>query len=734
MYLKSLEISGFKSFAKKAVLNFNSPISAIVGPNGSGKSNVAEGFRFVLGEQSIKAMRGKRGEDLIFNGGGDGVRVNRAGVKVVFDNTKRNFNIDFDEVSIERVVHRDNSNEYFINGSPVRLKDIVELLSNANIGASGHHIISQGEADRILNANIRERREMIEDALGLKTYQYKKLESQRKLDKTEENMKSVESLRREIAPHLKFLKKQVEKVEKVSQLRDELRVIYKEYFKREEQYLKQERIDVSSTKNPLTEELVRLDHEISLARKTLEESKNRDAKSNELINLEASLHKIRNEKDYIARELGKIEGEISAGIRTITKEKEKQTRDEFKTVYLRDVEEVARKADLMQTIEEIKNLLFGFISSHKDKVDSSLISEVEHDLQGLRAKKDDLEKSLKSFDEREKINILEYNTLREKIEREKDSNRDAEKDVFRIIARQNEVRGVLNGIKTREDKLVIEENAYKNEMQQAYSIIGREALDYADLVIGEEMRAQQYERLKSIEKIKIRIEDSGAGNSIDILREYKEVEDRDVFLAKELSDLEFSKKNLHDLIAELDARIDIEFKQGILKINAQFNNYFALMFGGGTAGLSVIREKVRRKKSDTDLSSVLSGEVEGVEEEGEEGIDISVNLPRKKVKGLMMLSGGERALTSIALLFAISSVNPPPFIILDETDAALDEANSRKYGDMISNLSQYSQLILITHNRETMSRAGVLYGVTMGGDGASKLLSIQFEEAVKVAK
>jgi chromosome segregation protein len=547
-------------------------------------------------------------------------------------------------------------------------------------------------------------------------------------------MKSVESLRREIAPHLKFLKKQVEKVEKVSQLRDELRVIYKEYFKREEQYLKQERIDVSSTKNPLTEELSRLEHEISLARKTLEESKNRDAKSNELINLEASLHKIRNEKDYIARELGKIEGEISAGIRTVTKEKEKQTRDEFKTVYLRDVEEVARKADLMQTIEEIKNLLFGFISSHKDKVDSSLISEVEHDLQSLRTKKDDLEKSLKSFDEREKINILEYNTLREKIEREKDSNRDAEKDVFRIIARQNEVRGVLNGIKTREDKLVIEENAYKNEMQQAYSIIGREALDYSDLVIGEEMRAQQYERLKSIEKIKIRIEDSGAGNSIDILREYKEVEDRDVFLAKELSDLEVSKKNLHDLIAELDARIDIEFKQGILKINAQFNNYFALMFGGGTAGLSVIREKVRRKKSDTDLSSVLSGEVEGVEEEGEEGIDISVNLPRKKVKGLMMLSGGERALTSIALLFAISSVNPPPFIILDETDAALDEANSRKYGDMISNLSQYSQLILITHNRETMSRAGVLYGVTMGGDGASKLLSIQFEEAVKVAK
>ena len=99
-----------------------------------------------------------------------------------------------------------------------------------------------------------------------------------------------------------------------------------------------------------------------------------------------------------------------------------------------------------------------------------------------------------------------------------------------------------------------------------------------------------------------------------------------------------------------------------------------------------------------------------------------------------MLSGGERALTSIALLFAMSQVNPPPFVILDETDAALDEANSRRYGDMIESLAGKSQLILITHNRETMSRAGAIYGVTMSGDGASRLLSIKFDEAVKVAK
>lgn len=743
MYLKSLEISGFKSFAKKAMLNFNSPISAIVGPNGSGKSNVAEAFRFVLGEQSIKSMRGKRGEDLIFNGGGDGSKVNRAGVKVVFDNSlkagQRMLSIDFDEVALERVVHRDNSNEYSINGSPVRLRDIVELLSGAHIGASGHHIISQGEADRILNANIRERREMIEDALGLKIYQYKKIESQRKLEKTEENMKSVESLRREIAPHLKFLKKQVEKVEKVQELREELRRIYKEYFKREETYLRHEKEKINNEKGPLIKELEILNNEIIQARRTLEQSKNRDAKSNELIVLEDLLHKIRIEKDSIMRELGKIEGEIHAGERTISKEREKQTKDEFKTVYLRDVEEIIKRIDIIESISEIKKLLFGFISSHKNKEDSILIAETEKELIDLRNKKGEFEKKLKNLDENERIKILEYNELRQKIEHEKDSNRDTEKNIFKIIARQNELHGLINGIKTREDKLVLEEESFRRELEEAYIIAGRETSDYrGHLIVNmDEDRNHQYERLKSIEKIKIRIEDSGTGNSYDILKEHKEVEDRDTFLARELNDLETSKQSLHSLIADLDARIDIEFKEGILKINAQFQEYFSLMFGGGSALLTVIREKKRKRKSDTDLSEALSaGEEEmiGEEEEGEEGIDINVNLPRKKIKGLMMLSGGERALTSIALLFAISQVNPPPFIILDETDAALDEANSRKYGDMIANLSKYSQLILITHNRETMSRAGVLYGVTMDSSGVSKLLSIQFEEALQVAK
>ena len=151
------------------------------------------------------------------------------------------------------------------------------------------------------------------------------------------------------------------------------------------------------------------------------------------------------------------------------------------------------------------------------------------------------------------------------------------------------------------------------------------------------------------------------------------------------------------------------------------------MFGGGKA---VLKEVIMKKKKSPEEEFDTSED----ENQEEYGIDIAVELPRKKVSDLDMLSGGERSLTSIALLFALSQVNPPPFLVLDETDAALDEANSQKYGDMIESLSAYSQLILVTHNRETMSRAQTLFGVTLGRDDASTMLSLRLEDAEKYAK
>jgi chromosome segregation protein len=243
-----------------------------------------------------------------------------------------------------------------------------------------------------------------------------------------------------------------------------------------------------------------------------------------------------------------------------------------------------------------------------------------------------------------------------------------------------------------------------------------------------------YDLKRSIDRLKIRLEEhSGIGN--DVVSEYENTKERDAFLTKEMVDIETSIKNLESLIVDLKKVLDERFTKGVETINERFGDFFKTMFGGGSAFLSITVEKKRKKKSDTEvLDEEELEEISDAPEGFERGIDVHVNLPDKKVKELSMLSGGERSLVSIALLFAISQVNPPPFLVLDETDAALDEANSRRYGDMVERLSEYSQLIVVTHNRETMSRATVLYGVTLGADSGSKLLSIKFDEAVKVAK
>src|SRR3989338_9549365 len=181
MRLARLEISGFKSFARSTTLEFTVPISAIVGPNGSGKSNVAEAIRWVMGEQSMKSLRGKRGEDLIFNGSDKAAKLGKASVSLVFDNKDGKIPLDFPEVRISRKIFRDGTNEYLLNDSNVRLKDIVELIARMGLGETKHNIIGQGEVDRWLLSSSRDRKEILEEALGLKVYQLKKVESERKL-------------------------------------------------------------------------------------------------------------------------------------------------------------------------------------------------------------------------------------------------------------------------------------------------------------------------------------------------------------------------------------------------------------------------------------------------------------------------------------------------------------------------------------------------------------------------
>ena len=752
MQLKSIELAGFKSFAKKSSLDFNVPITAVVGPNGSGKSNVAEAFRFVLGEQSIKSMRGKRGEDLIWNGSGDTPRAGRASAKVVFDNANKLFDLDFSEVIIERVVNRDGINEYLLNNSTVRLRDIFELLSKAHIGSSGHHIISQGEADKILNANPKERKAIIEDALGLKLYQYKREESEKKLEKTFENLSQVEALRKEIAPHLKFLKKQIDKIEKAEGMRENLLKLAHEYFQKENLYLKSFRARLAAEGQPIEERLSLLKQELKEAKAVLESAVKVDKKEYLVLELESEITGIRALKDGFQRELGKIEGFILAEERIIKKEEELQSSEEHRMIRLKEVEDLFEEVSLLREVEKIIEKIKTFINERRRDSSSDVAKNARVRISELSKEKTKIERELKEAETQEKSSQEKYEVLKREIEQDKDSGRDAEKAVFKIMSEENELVGKKRILKTEKEKLKLEEEEFKRELEETAHLAGSEVLRFKEAenlqlsahgqASGNSrptenspfFRREQEEKKREIQKLKIRLEDSGAGGSAEVVKEYREASERDEFLRREVEDLEKSAGSLKELIKELENRLSTEFELGLSRINEEFKIFFKDMFGGGEAKLVLIKEKKIEEIAPT-LEEVGAPTLFLRETDvGEEGLDISVNLPRKKIKGLAMLSGGERALASIALIFAISQVNPPPFIILDETDAALDEANSKKYGDMVEKLSKHSQLILITHNRETMSRAGTIYGVTMTSNGASKLLSIAFEEATQIAK
>lgn len=747
--LKSLTLNGFKSFAKKTELEFGSSVSAIVGPNGSGKSNTVEAFRFVLGEQSIKSMRGKSGSDLIFKGSKNIAKLNRAKVSVVFDNSSKVFSfsredqngisVDFDEIEISREVFADGTNTYSINGTEVRLKDVHELLASVHIGSSGHHIISQGQADRLLSANPKDRRAMIEDALGLKIYQIKMKDAEKRLEKTEHNRKEIESLRREIAPHIRYLKKQVDKIKQSEELRVGLASLYKEYLAKQDAVLFREYTVLSKQQSTITEALGELDQKIMSLPQTDTQEYSRGHMEHIQV-LEKEIQVLRQTRDELSRNIGRLEAKIdmvevaNSQQPSLVRSSVSVPKDEFDRV-IRDCMVAIDRAlksldsqsltDALVVVQQKITSLQRFseqVSVQKTNTSTPVqIQDLQHELSELKVSMEAVSSDIGN--KQESIYELQRAQELERVEFfEKQKVRfQLENDRTKLVSEQQLIQERLS--RARDARTQLEE-----EIQEGIVLVGKEILSYNDVSISDQQfdTSTVEEIRRSIERIKIKLEEAGALGGEDVLQEYEEVTARDEFLHTELTDLEQAMNALQVLITELKQSLDTEFKEGIEKINTEFKEFFSVMFGGGNARLTVSTAKARTKHSND------SNDAE--EEYKEEGVDIEVSLPQKKVTELTMLSGGERSLTSIALLFAMTQVNPPPFLVLDETDAALDEANSRRYGDMIERLAEYSQLIVVTHNRETMSRARNLYGVTIGSDGASKILSIKFGDAEQYAK
>ncbi len=748
MRLKQLEITGFKSFNKKALLSFDTPVTAVVGPNGSGKSNVVEAFRFVLGEQSMKSMRGKSGSDLIFHG--QGTKLSRAAVSVTFDNRDQVFSFPlsdqdgkspvlFDSITFTREIFADGTSKYSMNGTEIRLKQMVELLSSVNIGTSSHHIINQGEADSILRANSRDRRELLEDALGLRIYHVRIRESLSKLEKSTETLKEVQSLRRELAPHLKFLQTQVQKIEKGRVIRTELEGMLIEYLTTERAHLQSE----ESRLHEALSFIERTRHDLEKRLAALPTAHQEiDVYGPQIAEARRLIQKVGDERRVLEGRMGRLQGMIEVERRLMNQ-----------TPVTEGVSITFAPTEYHQIIEDIEFFLTSIREAQTLDTVRTAVTRLEPILTTLRAREPQTASDAPSLSQPSNLKdiVLELEELERDLKKiiatESDAHAalielEAARDDSRQASQQAtsdryEIQGALTNARAEESILLVNKASFverkgyfDTELKEAAFLFGPSFLRALEAAPATpELNLHDLKR--AIDRLKIRLDDhAGIGN--DVIAEYETTLERDEFLSHEVADIEASVRNLESLILDLKKVLDDKFTTGVEVINKRFGEFFKTMFGGGSAFLSVTMEKKRKRKVVEEDESFGSEEEE--DEEMERGIDVHVNLPEKKIKELTMLSGGERSLVSIALLFAISQVNPPPFLVLDETDAALDEANSKRYGDMVERLSEYSQLIVVTHNRETMSRASVLYGVTLGADAGSKLLSIKFDEAVKVAK
>ena len=771
MFLKKLEINGFKSFATKTVVDFSASnsengipgITAIVGPNGSGKSNIADAMRWAIGEQSMKNLRSKKAEDIIFAGSGKKAKLGSAQVTLFFDNSEKRIPLDFLEVAISRKIFRSGESEYLINGSRVRLQDIVDILAKAGVGKESHAIINQGMADAILSATPLERRFVIEEAAGVKQYQIKKERSLRKMETTRENLLRASELLEEIRPHLKVLKRQAEKAAQseivTKDLKEKQTLLYTYLWNK----FSIEKIKLSEEKDELGRQMMNIQRE---ADKLTDEigGRSKEEKANEnLAELEKKQRAKRNQLNDLEREMLLLSGRVE-----IEREKQKS---------IQIIEEIKIKSQLVDlsyvksNLDEIRRdqeLLIQKLSAAKDLAELKNVQALAQKIgQKLTELKSDIEKGKKEekiSDSRPKLAIvskvdtplilelnakikkaqenfsaleLELKGIAEEIQKEVALDRQRRQQFFQVERelrqKQEEVnilRDRFNDSKISLAKIEVREEDLKARVTEELKI-DVELLDKKTQEV-----ADQFALEREITKLKFQMEQIGGIDPL-VLTEYNETEKRFQFLTTESQDLENALVSLREVVREMEKKVNEKFHATFAEINKEFSKYFRIIFGGGDAHLTKVNIRPRKTKEIlTELETPEVAEEGNIsaeddlsdDEKNEIGIDISACPAGKRISSLAMLSGGERSLTSLALLFAIISHNPPPFSILDEVEAALDEANSKRFGRIIQDLSTRTQFVIITHNRETMRQAALLYGVTMGEDGMSKLLSVRIDQ------
>jgi len=895
MVLKELEILGFKSFADKIKVSFSTSVSGVVGPNGCGKSNILDSMKWVLGEKSVKTMRGEKMEDVIFSGTATRKAANFAQVSLTFDNLQRLLKIETDEVKVGRRLYRDGQSQYFINDSRVALKEIEDLFRDTGVGKSSYSFMEQGRMDQILSTKPEDRRVIFEEAAGISRFKAQREEAEKSLENTELNLTRIMDIQRGLERELKVKEAQAKQTAEFNALKDkskqhDLRIRYlmvreanekldefkdklsrrhadKEKIQQkviqmqerlvgldeDERALKEElhKKDVSSQvatekitqhtraieeqearKQALGTQLTGLKDRVTGFEKRIKELKAEAAKQNQytlkldlrISDIEKEIGRLDTRIKSCVDESSAADGEIkrlaevrqaAAGqLAELTERREEAIREllnSLKNEKSRWEKTAKAREDALQIIEDACTALLGEAASAKESavakirenahilVDMSRgLYEILFEKGGVHSRKEELddqiatlEKSIATAEkERERL-VLKKQQLAEEVaakktEREKllgdvksinveiSTGKEREKDLAGQIANEEANAGFVRTQFTDIDRAVMqlaqEQKNLIREVEKLKSSIEKESqriagiekdlqkvddkrreftdtmkressktdevfaaiselegkigmmngtrdqllqniyndysLSWQELAeqqkSGKVLLAEEKEKLSNLQR---QVASLGQINQLAI-EEHRSIKELFDHQQAQVDDITRARDDILKVMDEIQQKSEALFRESFEQINVNFATLFAKLFNGGVARLELLEPT-------KPLTS---------------GIEIEATPPGKKTKSMRLMSGGEKAMTAIALMFAIYMVRSSPFCVLDEIDAPLDEQNVGRFLTLLDEFTRNTQFILITHNKKTMSRADTLYGVTMNEPGVSTLLAVELRK------
>ncbi len=731
MQLKHIKLAGFKSFVDPTKISFPTNMVGVVGPNGCGKSNVIDAVRWVLGELSAKNLRGESMVDVIFNGSENRKASGQCSIELLFDNSSAKIGgeyASFNEVSIKRVMTRDAQSDYFINNTKCRRKDVQDIFLGTGLGPSSYAIIEQGMVSKLVSAKPDELRTHIEEAAGVSKYRERRKETESRIKRTRENLSRVKDIRDEIGRLIKRLENQAKAAEKYN-------VLKKDKAKLELDKAILFSIEAKSNRDDLQKKLDSLNRDLQIKNaesETVQSQIDQFRTENESV---LSAYESAQKNFYaVGAEIAKRE----ANLQNINKN-DQETKSNLEKVKqnLEKAKETEKNFDELSPSEKAMHILNSMINTiEKYGITNDNIKEKAIELKGL------LTDILNIASAQSKTLTEEYlsrqNDLEDQIANAEKLKKSIEDEMKDFVDKSSSAESVLVSLRQKQSKfneelrelenkksiadldsrsisekitnIRIEQKTYEVNLDNSNKKIKEAGIDIEKIDFSEYQNITLEELEDNLVNIETKIIKLGAIN-LAAPEEIEEESKRKEELDEQYDDLTEALDKLTGAIKKIDQETKTIFKESFDSVNLKLKEMFPKLFGGGLAELTLTEEDALNA-----------------------GVILMARPPGKKNSSISQLSGGEKALTALALVFAIFDLNPAPFCLLDEVDAPLDDLNTLRFINMVEEMSKTVQFIFITHNKVSMERSDYLMGVTMQEAGVSRMVSVDVNQALELAE